>query len=164
MGNSHCFTSHCGSTCYAAENTEPNPDGERNYLLEFAIAHLMRILLHAPGWGRTTQSPLGWTVVSRTYWNTWYLKHEKHDTWNGTYTIERGENVGSLVWHILPPVYLLTSNSAASPGQHVWYTQSDQIPKAAATLMSKDQAIGVILIEGKDLPIPVHSKYLSFLP
>lgn len=29
-----------------------------------------------------------------------------HYTWNGTYTIERGEQVRVLVWHIPPPVHL----------------------------------------------------------
>ena len=32
--------------------------------------------------------------------------------------------------HILPPVHLLTLNSAASPGQYVWYVQPGQVPKA----------------------------------
>lgn len=54
-----------------------------------------------------------------------------HYDWNGTHTIEGGERVGVLFWNILPPVYLLTPNSAAAPGQHVWYAQPAQVTKAA---------------------------------
>ena len=89
---------------------------------------------------------------------------ETHYTWNGTHTIEKGEKAWILVWHNLPPVYLLTSNSRASPGQHGWHAQSDQVRTAAATLTAKDQAAGVILIEGKGLPIQVPIKHLSFQP
>ena len=57
--------------------------------------------------------------------------------------------MGLLVWHIPPPVHLLTPYSAASPSQHVWYAQPGQIPKAAATLTSTN----IILIEGEEFPI-----------
>ena len=43
----------------------------------------------------------------------------------------KGKKMEVLVWHILPPVYLLMPDSAASPGQHVWYTQPGHVPKAA---------------------------------
>ena len=68
---------------------------------------------------------------------------EMHYTWNGTYTIESGEEV--LLWHILhsPPVHLLVPDSAPHPGQHEWYAQSGQISKTAVTLTSKDLAISV---------------------
>lgn len=57
-----------------------------------------------------------------------------------THTTERRENVGVLVWHIPPPIHLLMPESTTSTGQHVWFTQPDQIPKAMATLTPKDQA------------------------
>ena len=38
------------------------------------------------------------------------------------------EKVGILIWHIPPAVPLLTLDSAAFPGQHVWYLQPGQIP------------------------------------
>ena len=70
--------------------------------------------------------------------------------------------MGVLVWHILPVVHLPTPDSATFPGQHVWYAQLGQIPKAAATLVSKDKATSIILIEGEDLPIQFPTKYLPF--
>lgn len=36
---------------------------------------------------------------------------------------------GILVWHISLPVHLLLSDNAASPSQHVWYTQPSQVLK-----------------------------------
>ena len=54
----------------------------------------------------------------QTFWNALYLE------WN----IEREEKEGFLVWHILPSVHLVTSNSAASRGQHIWYAQPGQVP------------------------------------
>lgn len=48
--------------------------------------------------------------------------------------------VGVLVWHKVPSlVHLLLPDNAVSLGRHAWYAQPDQIPKAAATLISKDQ-------------------------
>ena len=44
-------------------------------------------------------------------------------------------------------------DGAAFPGQHVWYTPHGQMPKAAATLTSKDEATSVILKEGDDLHV-----------
>ena len=46
---------------------------------------------------------------------------ETHYTWNGRHSIERGEKVGVLVWHIPPLLHLLTPDSDATPGQHMWY-------------------------------------------
>lgn len=74
---------------------------------------------------------------------------------------ESGKKVGVLVWHILPPVHLLMSNSTASPSQHIWYAQLGLIPKAAATLTFKDQVTSVFLTEG-ELIIQVPTTYLSF--
>ena len=54
---------------------------------------------------------------------------------------------------------LLMGESSAS---QVRYTQPGQLPKAAATLTSHDQAAGVILIEEEDLPIQFPMQYLSF--
>lgn len=47
--------------------------------------------------------------------------------------------MGVLVWHILPLVYLLMPDMAAFPGHTCWHEQLGQIPKAVATLTSKDQ-------------------------
>lgn len=82
--------------------------------------------------------------------------------WTDTCTIERGAIIGVLVQHIPPPIKLLTPQNTTSPGQHVWFTQPGQVPKAGATLTSKDQCTSVILIQGEDLPIQVPTKYLSF--
>lgn len=51
-------------------------------------------------------------------------------------------------------------DSAACPGQHVWSVQPAQIPKAAATLTAKDQAVSIIRTEGEDLPIHVLTKFV----
>ena len=70
-----------------------------------------------------------------------------------------------LVWHFPPPEHLLMSESAATSSQHVMICpRSGQVPKAAATLTSKDQATSVILIKLGDLPIQIPAKYLSFQP
>lgn len=63
------------------------------------------------------------------------------------YTPLKGEKSGSPGLGYLTPSPLLIPNSAAFLGQHVWYTQPGQIPKAAATLTFKDQATSVILRE-----------------
>lgn len=56
-------------------------------------------------------------------------------------TMEREDKVGFLVWHQIPfLVHLLLPDNAVSLGRHAWNAQSGQIPKAAATLISKDQA------------------------
>lgn len=78
-----------------------------------------------------------------------------------THTIERKENVGVLVWHSPPPIHLLMPESTTAAGQHVRFTPPEQIPKATATLPSKDQATRIILTEG-DFPIQDPTKYLSF--
>ena len=53
---------------------------------------------------------------------------------------ERGQG-GFLVWHQVPSlVHLLLPDNAVSLGIHEWYAQPGQIPKATATLISKDQA------------------------
>lgn len=72
------------------------------------------------------------------------------------------ENVGILVWHIWFPLYLLTPDSDAFPGQHVQHAPPGCIPKVTATLTSEDQATSAILIEEVHLPIQVPTKYLSF--
>lgn len=87
---------------------------------------------------------------------------EMYYIWDGTDTIERGEQIGILVWHVLPPVYLLMPDSDASSGQYGWYAQFGLVPTAVATLKSKDQGTSVILIEGRELPIQVTTKYLCF--
>lgn len=49
--------------------------------------------------------------------------------------------VGVLVWHQVPSlVHLLLPDNAVSLGRHAWDAEPDQIPKVAATLISKDQA------------------------
>lgn len=68
---------------------------------------------------------------------------EAHDTWNGIHFIQRGEKSGSPGLGYTTRSPLLMPDSAASPGQHVWYAQFGQIPKAAATLTFKDQATSV---------------------
>lgn len=89
---------------------------------------------------------------------------ETHYTWNGRGTTERGKKVGILVSHFPHPEHL-TSESAATSSQHVMIcTRSGQVPKAASTLTSKDQATSVILIKWGDLPVQVPTKYLSFQP
>lgn len=89
---------------------------------------------------------------------------ETHYTWNGTCTSERGQKAGILVWHILPPVHPLMSDSAASLGQHVWYAQPGQVPKAAGILISKDHTTSITLTEGEDFLIQIPTKYPSFQP
>lgn len=54
--------------------------------------------------------------------------------------IERGEKMRVLVCHTLPPVHFLMPDSVALSNQNIWYAQAGQASKAAATLMSKDQA------------------------
>lgn len=76
------------------------------------------------------------------------------------HVIESGEKVGILVCHILTLVHLLLPASAACPGLNVLCAQPGQIPKAVATLTSKDQATSKILTEGEDIPMEVHTKYL----
>ena len=53
-------------------------------------------------------------------------------------------------------------DNAASSSQHVCIAQPGHLPKVAATLTSKDEATGIIFIEGEDLPTQVPIKYLSF--
>lgn len=65
--------------------------------------------------------------------------------------------MGVLLWHIPLPVYLLTPDSAVSPGQHEWYAQSGHIPKAAATLTSKHQSTSANFMEEETLPIHTSS-------
>lgn len=85
---------------------------------------------------------------------------EAHDTWNGIHIIERGEKSGSPV--LAYPTYnpLLMPDSAASTGQHVWYAQSGQIPKATPTLTFKDQATSVNPYRKGRFLIQVSTKYL----
>lgn len=47
--------------------------------------------------------------------------------------MERGENMGVLVWHLLPAAHLLTPDSSwyGSPSLPGWYAQPGQVPKAA---------------------------------
>lgn len=83
-----------------------------------------------------------------------------HYTWIGICTIKRREKVRVVVLHILLLGHLLMPDSAACPGQHVWYVQLDQIPKAAAPLTAKDQGTSIICIGGEDLPIQILTKYV----
>ena len=49
--------------------------------------------------------PLGEGDLLSFYWDPVLLKArpvEMHYTWNGAHPFERGENMGVLVWHILP--------------------------------------------------------------
>lgn len=75
-------------------------------------------------------------------------------------TVERGEKVGVIFLHILPPVLLLMPDRAACLDQHVRYVQPAQITKVAATLTAKDQATSITCIEGEDLPIHIFTKFV----
>lgn len=81
-------------------------------------------------------APLGEEEPHNLHWDPIVLLQaglvEIHYTLNGTHTTERGEKVRVLSG---------STASASSPGKHVWYMQLGQIPKAAATLVSKDQAV-----------------------
>lgn len=56
-------------------------------------------------------------------------------------TMERGQGGGFLVWHQIPfLVHLLLPDNAVSLVDMHGMHKSGQIPKAAATLISKDQA------------------------
>lgn len=98
--------------CYAAENTKPHHAWERTYSLQFAMGS-------PAGMGEFT--PLDEEELLNLHSDPIILLQagpvQTHYTWNGTCTIERGEKVGVLVWHIPPPVHLLTPDSAAFPGQ-----------------------------------------------
>lgn len=54
-----------------------------------------------------------------------------HYTWNRTRALEQGEEVGVLGRHIVPPVHLLSPDSAASPSQHSRGAQPGRGPEAA---------------------------------
>ena len=123
-GDRHCPESYHGSMFYAAENTKPQWVWERHFLLEFTLGCLtMMGELSPPKWGGTTQSLMGslCPTASWTCTNTLYMKWNAHT--------ENKEKVGVLIWHI--HIYLLTTDSAVSPGQHKYYAQPGQVSKAA---------------------------------
>ena len=70
----------------------PSPITPGNYLLEFAMGHLMQIRDFAP---------LGERELFNLLWDLIVLLQagpvETHGTWNGTNSIERGEKVGVLI-------------------------------------------------------------------
>lgn len=67
-----------------------------------------------------------------------------------------------MVWRSPQQVHFITPDSTASPSQHACSAKPGDIPKVAATLISKGQATVVTLIEGGRTSIQVSSKYLSF--
>ena len=121
-GDSHCPNSKCESVSYGCENTKPQHTWERYYLLKFAMGCPTEMceLLWIPGWDKTTQMPLGSHCFC-------YKPDLLKCTVPGIQCRKR-EKVGIPIWHIPPPVHLLTLDSAAFPSQPVWYTQPGQIP------------------------------------
>lgn len=84
--------------------------------------------------------------------------------WTYTYTIERGEMVGILDWHIPHPThFFIPENTIYSQLTEqvpsIWFIQSVQVN--VATLTSKDQATSLILID-EELSTQVPAQYLSF--
>ena len=80
-------------------------------------------LLCIRGLRRSTQSSLGFQCPNAG-WTCW-------NAWNGKCTIEKGEKVGIVVWHIPTQVHLLTCDSVAATNQYVLYAPLGQVPKAA---------------------------------
>ena len=80
----------------------------------------------------------------------------------GTSTIEREEETGVLIWHILPPAHLLTPDYGPLPvNMYDLYNQAKFL-KRQLHQISKDQVTIVILLEKKTysckfLPLPVRS-------
>lgn len=99
MGNSDCSYYHCGSICYAAKNTTSTIPGK-------GIMY----------WNLQWDVPLGWVRGEplNLQWDPLVLLQtrsvEMDYTGNGTH-IERGEQRGVLVWHMLP---------SPSPFPHAW--------------------------------------------
>lgn len=120
---------------YDNKGTKPYCHWNKDHLLESAMGWSSRKgqLLCVPG-GEELLS-LWWDCHSNaggTHGDA------RYGDW--THTTERRENVEVLVWHIPPPIHLLMPESTTSTGQHVRFTQPDQIPKAMTTLTPKDQA------------------------
>lgn len=74
--------------------------------------------------------------------------NEMYCNQNGTCIIEKSEEVGVLVHHVLTTVPLLTPYRAASHGQRGWQAHTSQILKHAAIVTFKDRAASVILAVG----------------
>lgn len=62
----------------------------------------------------------------------------------------RGEKMGTQVGM---PSLSPHTQQCCLPCQHGWCAPPNQIPQAAATLTSEDQATSIILIDEEDLPI-----------
>lgn len=85
MGNSRWPDSHCGSICFAAENTKFHHSWKRHYVLEFAMGCPTGM-----GEGRTTVSKFGLSLLQTKSVEIYY-------TWNGTTTSKEGSKWESLV-------------------------------------------------------------------
>ena len=143
--------------CYAAENTKFHHTWESCHQLELQWDILL-------GWVSYFSPPEqgNYSISSEILLSCHKPDLLKCTMPHGTHSTERGWKVGGLVWHITPPVHLFIPDSAASPASKYGVCTTSLIFKATASLISKDQAISIFLIEGEDLPIQVSPKYLSF--